>query len=246
MLQRWTILVLGLASACGGTSAADDSAGGGGTTPSGGSGGSKLDGGQWGTGGSVSGGAPGGGGGGVTGGGGAAGAGPSKPYYLHEGRTYDQETDYVAWDGQVSFVKLTHKDQTSLPASEGGASCSTGCEEQVTRIEAGASIWGRFKNITALNVQLASTGEAGVGQGVLAVCGSDLPAFNLTGTSGLPGFNNMPSPAHPVAATDDCEWRVKAVGGFVYFRAVTVTGPGSGGGGGTGGTGAGGTGAGPA
>jgi hypothetical protein len=71
----------------------------------------------------------------------------------------------------------------------------------VTRLESGASLWGRFQGITGINVQLASTGESGAGQ----------------------GFNDLPSPAHTVAAIDDCEWRVEAVGGHVYFRAVTVT-----------------------
>jgi hypothetical protein len=108
-------------------------------------------------------------------------------------------------------------------------------------------VWGRFKGITGLNVQLASTNEAGVGQGVLSVCNNDLAPFSLaSGSSGLPGFNNMPSPAHAVAPTDDCQWRVKAVGGFVYFRAVTVTSPAGSGGAGSGGAGAGGSGGGPA
>lgn len=200
----------------------------------------------WGSGGAAQGGSSSGGassGGGTTG----VGGGTTKPYYLHSGRTYDHEKDYVEWDGQVSFVMLKHKDQTALPADEGGASCSGGCDEQVTRIEAGSSVWGRFKGITGINVQLASTSEAGVGQGVFSVCKTDLPAFDLGAAStGLPGFNNLPSPAHGVAASDDCEWRVKAVGGFVYFRAVTVTSPaGSGGSGGTGGASSGGTGGGP-
>jgi hypothetical protein len=158
--------------------------------------------------------------------GGAAGSTSSKPYYLPDGRTFDQATDYIQWEGSVSFVSLKHKDQTSLPSGEGGTSCSGGCDEQVTRLEAGASIWGRFTGITAINVQLASTDEPGAGQGVLSVCDSDLPSFDLaTSSSGLPGFNNFPVPAQGVSPTDDCVWELRAVGGFVYFRAVTVTSP---------------------
>jgi hypothetical protein len=66
--------------------------------------------------------------------------------------------------------------------------------------------------------------------------------------SGLPGFNNMPLPAWSPPTSAECEWRVKATGGFVYFRAVTVTMPAGSGGtgaGGSGGTGAGGSGGAP-
>lgn len=206
---------LGLALLGCATDAGVDDAGGGGSTSSGGDGG---------VGNSSWGGAP--GGSGANGGSaGAAGSANTKPHYLPPGRTYDQQTDYIEWQGPVSFVMLEHKDQTSLPAAEGGASCSGGCTEQVTRIESGGALWGRFRNITGINVQLAATSEAGVGQGVLEICGANLPAIDLTsGSTGLPGFNNLPSPAHAVSAADDCTWRVKAQGGFVYFRAVTVTG----------------------
>jgi len=242
MLRGSVSLLIALcALACGGTSTSNEiepgGSGAGGAATGGGGG---LAGTSWGTGATSSGGSS-------AGGAGGGGGGTTKPYYLHSGRTYDQEKDYIEWEGQVSVVPLKHKDQTALPADEGGASCSGGCDEQVTRIEAGSSLWGRFKGITGINVQLASTNEAGVGQGVLGVCKQDLPAFNLASSStGLPGFNNLPNPAHAVAATDDCEWRVKAVGGFVYFRAVTVTSPaGSGGTGGAGSGGSGGTGGGP-
>lgn len=241
MLRRAMLLFLLFGpSACGNTSAADDSPkSGSGGSGAGGSGGSSISGGAWGNGGSSA-------GGGAAGSG--QGGGTTKPYYLHAGRTYDQESDYIEWEGQVSVVTLKHKDQTALPADEGGAACSGGCDEQVTRLEAGAALWGRFKGITGINIQLASTNEAGVGQGVLTVCNTPLPAFDLAATStGLPGFNNMPTPAHGVAPSDDCEWRVQAQGGFIYFRAVTVTTPaGSGGSGGAGGTGAGGVGGNPA
>ena len=256
MFRAVSVSVLAFAAAaCAGSTEVDgETSSGGGSSGSGSSGApAELDGSTWATGGAASDGSGNGGGtGGSTNGGNGSGSGGStsggggtandKPYYLHGGRTYDQEADYIEWDAQVSHVMLKHKDQTSLPASEGGASCSGGCDEQVTRIEAGASLWGRFKGFTGINVQLASTDEAGAGQGVLSVCNTDLPPFDLASAStGLPGFNNLPSPAHAVSPTDDCEWRVKAVGGFVYFRAVTVTSPaGSGGTGGMGGAGTGG------
>lgn len=239
MLRISFLLFVTALSGCSGTSAVDDPpTGDGGAAGGGGGGGVTLTGGSWGNG------ATGGSGGSAnagTGAGAGSGGVQTKPYYLHPGRTYDHESDYVAWDGQVSFVMLQHKDQTSLPQDEGGAACgvSGGCNEQVTRIESGASVWGKFKGLTGINVQLASTNEAGVGQGVFSACNQSLPAFDLVNSgSGLPGFNNLPTPAHGVAPSDDCEWRVKAVGGFVYFRAVTVSTPaGSGGTGGTGGTG---------
>jgi hypothetical protein len=235
------------ATACAGSTAVDDETSwstGGSSGAAAGGGPGALDASSWPAGGSSGNGSS-GNGAGIAGGGAAA---SGKPYYLHGGRTYDQESDYIEWDGQVSFVTLKHKDQTSLPPDEGGASCSGGCDEQVTRIEAGASIWGRFMGFTGINMQLASTDEVGVGQGVFSVCNSDLPAFDVAAAStGLPGFNNLPSPAHAVSPSDDCEWRVKAIGGFVYFRAVTVTSPDGSGGSGGGGTGGGaGTGAGPA
>jgi len=219
-------------SACAGSTEVDDGA----PPATGGAGGqSGVDPSGW-----ASGGASSSGGDSATGGssgassGGAAGSTSTKPYYLPDGRTYDQATDYIQWEGAVSFVTLKHKDQTSLPSGEGGTSCSGGCDEQVTRLEAGASIWGRFTGISAINVQLASTDEPGAGQGVLSVCNTDLPGFDLaTASGGLPGFNNFPVPAQGVSPTDDCVWELRAVGGFVYFRAVTATAPtasGSGGG----------------
>ncbi len=51
------------------------------------------------------------------------------PDYLRNGRTYDQETGYIQWNGSVAFISLYHKDNTSLPPSEGGASCGNGCTD---------------------------------------------------------------------------------------------------------------------
>lgn len=190
---------------------------------SGGSGGSAVDsstvggGGSWATGGAPSGGSAG------ASVGGSAGTGPTQPQFLHDGRTYDQELDYIAWDGQVSIVTLKHKDGTALPPSEGGTSCGAGCDEAVTRIEDGASIWGRFTSLATINIQLATTGEAGAGAAIFQACNTQVGKYDLYYSGGgLPGFNNLPSPAWNVPTSGECEWRVTASGGFVYFRAVTV------------------------
>ncbi|MBK7586220.1 MAG: hypothetical protein IPI67_39300 [Myxococcales bacterium] len=181
----------------------------------------------WGVGGSASDAAGSGGsagGGGSSSGGGTSSDGGLVAEYLHPGRTYDEESAYVKWSGYVEFVPLAHKDGTSLPPSEGGGSCASGCTEQVTKISDGASVWGLFKGVTSINVQLASTSEAGVGTGVFEACNQSVGSYPLSAPgSGQPGFNNFPATAWSVPTQGECVWKVTAKGGFVYFRAVTVT-----------------------
>jgi hypothetical protein len=146
-----------------------------------------------------------------------------KPAYLPDGRTYDQDLAYIEWSGNVSFIMLEHKDGTSLPASEGGASCASGCTEQVTRIGNGGMIWGRFVNLESFNVQAASTDDPSAGTVTVEACDQVIASVLLqVGSSGVPGFNNFPVPAWPVPTADDCIWRIHATGGYVDVRAVTV------------------------
>ncbi|MBA4383286.1 MAG: hypothetical protein C0410_00980 [Anaerolinea sp.] len=146
------------------------------------------------------------------------------PDYLKSGRTYDQESSYIQWNGSVSYVSLYHRDNTSLPASEGGANCNNGCTETVTRIRSGSSVSGNFTFLQTFNVQVAYTGDSSVGTAIIRACGTVIATVNLyTPGSGAPGFNNFPSPAWSVPTSGDCTWSITASGGYVDFRAVTTS-----------------------
>lgn len=146
---------------------------------------------------------------------------PMFPAYLRDGRTFDQERDYIAWEGAVDYATIMHRDGTSLPPSEGGASCGSGCNENVTRINAGGRIRGRFSYVQTFSVQIAATGEGGAGTAVIEACGSVVGRISTAGGS-TAGFTNQPQPAFSVPTAGDCDWSVRAEGGHVYFRAVTV------------------------
>jgi hypothetical protein len=146
------------------------------------------------------------------------------PQYLKNGRTYDQEREYIQWSGSVAYVNLYHRDNTSLPASEGGASCSNGCTENVTRIYNGGSVSGNFTFLKTFSVQLASSGSGSVGTAVIRACGQVVYTSNMyLPGAGAPGFNNFPNPAWNVPISGDCTWSITATGGYVDFRAVTTT-----------------------
>lgn len=146
------------------------------------------------------------------------------PEYLKNGRTYDQESAYIQWTGSVSYVSLYHRDQTSLPPSEGGGSCREGCTEQVTRIQSGSSVSGNFTYLATFNVQVASTGDPAVGTATIRACGQTIWTQNLySAGAASAGFNNFPSPAWNVPTAGDCTWSISASGGYVDFRAVTTS-----------------------
>lgn len=144
------------------------------------------------------------------------------PDYLKNGRTYDQERNYIQWNGSVSYVSLYHRDNTSLPPSEGGGSCGNGCTETVTRIQNGSSISGNFTFLNTFSIQAAYSGASGVGRVVVRACGQIIVDENLH-VAGEPGFNNFPSPAWSVPTSGDCTWSVSASGGYVDVRAVTTS-----------------------
>lgn len=145
------------------------------------------------------------------------------PNYLKNGRTYDQETSYIQWNGSVSYISLFHRDNTSLPPSEGGGSCNSGCTEQVTRIQSGSSISGNFTYLSTFNVQVAYSGDTNVGNAVVRACGQTIRNEDLyIANQGTPGFNNLPSPAWNVPTAGDCAWSISAVDGYVNVRAVTT------------------------
>jgi hypothetical protein len=146
------------------------------------------------------------------------------PEYLRNGRTYDQESTYIQWNGSVSYVNLFHRDSTSLPPGEGGASCGSGCTEQVTRIQSGSSISGNFTYLRTFNVQAAYSGDSNVGTVTVRACGQVIFTDDLyLANQSAPGFNNLPSPAWNVPTAGDCTWSISASGGYVDVRAVTTT-----------------------
>lgn len=145
------------------------------------------------------------------------------PLYLKNGRTYDQESNYIQWNGSVAYITLFHRDNTSLPPSEGGANCNSGCTEQVTRIQSGSSISGNFTYLQTFNVQVAYSGDSSVGTAIIRACGQTIRTENLyIANQGTPGFNNLPSPAWSVPTAGDCTWSITASGGYVDVRAVTT------------------------
>lgn len=147
---------------------------------------------------------------------------------LRCGRTYDHETSHLLRGGAPDFATIRHRDGTSLPADEGGASCggSGGCSENVTLLCDGDSLTGVLENAATFSVQGAQSGEPGTGSLVVTLCGEELPAMSYAVDSGtLPGFVNGPQPAAPLPTRERCEVSVRAVGGCVWVRAVTVTCP---------------------
>ena len=146
------------------------------------------------------------------------------PEYLHKGRTYDQERDYIEWHGSVNYVNLYHRDNTFKPATEGGASCARGCTEQVTRIHDGGSISGNFTFLKTISVQAAYSGNSNVGHVIVRACGQTIANVNLylPGNS-TPGFNNLPAPDWNVPTDGDCTWSITASGGYVDVRAIDTT-----------------------
>ncbi len=149
---------------------------------------------------------------------------PSGPTALRCGRTYDHETDFVVRSGAPTYAMLRHRDGTSLPADEGGASCGSGCTEEVTRLCDGDSLTGFVDNALSFSVQGAQTDEPGTGSLVLTIGGVPLaPMAYATSSTSLPGFVNGPQPAAPVPTRERTEVVIEAVGGCVYVRAVTVT-----------------------
>ena len=145
------------------------------------------------------------------------------PEYLRNGRTYDQERNYIQWNGSVAYINLFHRDNTSLPPSEGGANCNGGCTEQVTRIQSGSSISGNFTYLSTFNVQAAYSGDNQVGTVTVRACGQIIFSDDLyIANQSAPGFNNLPVPAWNVPTAGDCAWSISASGGYVDVRAVTT------------------------
>ena len=146
------------------------------------------------------------------------------PDYLPDGRTYDQASNFIQWNGQVTYITLYHKDQTTIPPEDGGGNCTQGCIEQVTRIYSGSSISGNFINLQGLNVQVATTGDSSSGTAVIRACGQIIASEKLYKSGAKsPGFYNAPSPMWNVPTAEACTWSITATGGYVDFRAITAS-----------------------
>lgn len=147
-------------------------------------------------------------------------AAPLAAYALPEGRTYDQahNSGYIDWSGPVQYVYITHRDGSSLPPEEGGASCGSGCSEWVTRLGNGGTASGSFdRNVSYFEVMVEFTREGGVGTATLQACSASMSWYLYNNTS-LPGYVSM-----ILAVPSGCRsWSLSASGGFVDFRSIDV------------------------
>lgn len=146
---------------------------------------------------------------------------PVGPEPLRCGRTYDHELEYLEHEGNVHTITLRHRDGTQVP--ETGALCGSGCTEEVTRIEEGGVVRGAFVDKLTFEVQAAFTDEPGAGTLFIEVCGQPLAPIGIrVANSSLPGFVDLPQPAFSVPTDGRCSFVLRAAGGFVDIRAITL------------------------
>ncbi len=147
-------------------------------------------------------------------------AAPLAAAALQEGRTYDQAHDlgYIDWSGSAQYVYVTHRDGSSLPPEEGGASCWSNCTEWVTRLGNGGKSSGSFdRDVSYFEVMVEFTPDSNVGNATLRAC-SSVSTWTLQTGSGLPGFVSMDIPV----PTGCRSWSLTASGGYVDFRSIDV------------------------
>lgn len=148
-------------------------------------------------------------------------AAPLSAIAMNEGRTYDQahDTGYIDWSGSAQYVVVTHRDGSSLPPQEGGASCSSSCSEWVTRLGNGGVASGSFdRDVSYFEAMVEFTRDSNVGSATLRAC-SAVSTWNLYNTGGsLPGYVSM-----ILTVPAGCRsWSLSASGGYVDFRSVDV------------------------
>ncbi|MEK6750658.1 MAG: Ig-like domain-containing protein [Chloroflexota bacterium] len=148
-------------------------------------------------------------------------AAPLSAIAMNEGRTYDQahDTGYIDWSGSAQYVVVTHRDGSSLPPQEGGASCGSSCTEWVTRLGNGGTASGVFdRNVSYFEVMVEFTRDTNVGNATLRAC-SAVDTWNLyNGGGSLPGYVSM-----VLTVPAGCRsWSISASGGYVDFRSVDV------------------------
>ena len=151
---------------------------------------------------------------------GSSNAAPLAAIALQEGRTYDQahDTGYIDWSGPAQYVYVTHRDGSSLPPTEGGASCGSGCSEWVTRLGNGGAASGVFdRDVSYFEVMVEFTPDSNVGNAILRTCSAN-DTWTLQSGSGLPGFVSM-----ILTVPAGCRsWSLTASGGYVDFRSTDV------------------------
>ncbi len=147
---------------------------------------------------------------------------PPQASALLEGRTYDQAhgAGYIDWSGTAGYVQIIHKDGSSLPPGEGGASCASGCLEWVTRLSNGGSASGSFnRDVSYFEAMVGFNPNSAVGSATLQAC-SAVKTWNLyKSSSSTIGFVSM-----ALTVPAGCRsWSLSASGGFVDFRSIDVT-----------------------
>jgi cell division septation protein DedD len=148
-------------------------------------------------------------------------AAPLAAIAMNEGRTYDQahDTGYIDWSGSAQYVVVTHRDGSSLPPQEGGASCNSSCTEWVTRLGNGGTASGVFdRNVSYFEVMVEFTRDTNVGSATLRAC-SAVDTWNLyNGSGSLPGYVSM-----VLSVPAGCRsWSISASGGYIDYRSVDV------------------------
>lgn len=140
---------------------------------------------------------------------------------MNEGRTYDQahDTGFIDWSGSAQYVYITHRDGSSLPPQEGGASCSSSCTEWVTRLGNGGVASGSFdRDVSYFEAMVEFTRDSNVGSATLRACSAVSTWYLYNGSGGLPGFVSM-----ILTVPSGCRsWSLSASGGYVDFRSVDV------------------------
>lgn len=141
---------------------------------------------------------------------------------LVEGRTYDQAHNWgkIDWSGSILYENFYHRDGTSLPPSEGGASCGSGCWENVTKINSGATVSGIFaRDVTYFEAMVAyEYWGTGVGTVVITACSSSRTTNLRKNNNSTPGFNSF-----ILTVPAGCRnWSIRASGGHVHFRSVNA------------------------
>jgi hypothetical protein len=148
-------------------------------------------------------------------------AAPLSAIAMNEGRTYDQahDTGYIDWSGSAQYVVVTHRDGSSLPPQEGGASCSSSCTESVTRLGNGGTASGSFdRNVSYFEAMVAFSPNPSVGTMTLRACSAVATSNMYNGAGSLPGFVSM-----ILSVPTGCRsWSISASGGYIDYRSVDV------------------------
>ncbi|NQU29369.1 MAG: Ig-like domain repeat protein, partial [Anaerolineae bacterium] len=133
---------------------------------------------------------------------------------LPAGRMLDEghDTGYIDWNGSVYYENLYHRDGL----------CPSGCNETVTRINAGSSISGSLEQDASYFEAMAAFEWAGAGTGtvIVSACSASTSWYMGTANNNTPGFVSVAIWSTIPAGCRD--WSVSASGGHVHIRSVDV------------------------